>query len=126
VSVTEYATSDSVRTPTEARRAQRGYGFATPTRPLQVIYDGKRETLRPGVTRIRVEHELVRDRPEAFRPCDSTDHGTRDRLRSMQRRTTTRSTSRPTRSGTRKPLYGTGTVLPPRRQEQPWKLPPRT
>ena len=56
------------------RRIQAGYGMVTPVRQL----DG----LRPGVSRLVPTHELVRGREHLFRPADSTDTGTRSRLRS--------------------------------------------
>lgn len=69
--------------PATVRRIMRGTALATPTRTITVNYNGRRETLTPGRSRLVVDHELVRSRPEVFRPCDVSDSVTRDRLASM-------------------------------------------
>ena len=60
------------RDDTAMLRIQRGYGMVTPTRQ----FDG----LRPGVSRLRPDHDLVRGREHLFRAADATDTATRSRL----------------------------------------------
>jgi hypothetical protein len=40
----------------------------------------RRETLKPGVSRLRPDHDIVRKEPYRFRPADPTDTATRSRL----------------------------------------------
>jgi hypothetical protein len=61
------------------RRVMAGEGMVTPVRPL--LIDGKQA--EPGRERFASDHELVRLRPELFRPCDSRDRRTHEDHRDM-------------------------------------------
>lgn len=100
------------RDPSIVRKILGGTGMVTPTCALEVRYDGRRERLTPGVTRMVPEHALVRSRPEAFCPCDASDSATRDRLRSMSGRTATRTAARPRTTAGGLNLPGTTFRLP--------------
>jgi hypothetical protein len=48
----------------------KGRKMATPKRPLRIInHIGLPETLTPGRSRLALNHVLVRERPELFRPA---------------------------------------------------------
>lgn len=78
-------------------RTAQGELMVTPTKPITVTIDGRRETLRPDRDRLAPTHKLVTQRPEAFRACDLKDALTASELRVA----VARSRSRPdTRRGT--------------------------
>jgi len=95
---------DGMRDPAAVLAMLKGTRMVTPVRSLKV----GGETLRPGITRLRVDHELVREQPHRFRPADPADTATRSRLAALGGRTTTR--------------HSRG-VLPPRPPRAPWRLP---
>jgi len=70
------------------RRIADGYRMVTPIRPYHLDVNGKRETLRPGTSRLALDHEVVRKQPHRFRPADPADTATRSRLRALSGRTT--------------------------------------
>jgi hypothetical protein len=58
-------------------RALAGEGLVTPTRPIAVIYEGRREVLEPGKSRLAPHHPLVRRcGPEKFQLCCPRDDRT--------------------------------------------------
>ena len=108
------------RPPSVVKRCHRGTGMVTPTRPLTVTYNGRRERLKPGQSRLVPDHAIVRAQPTAFAACDRTDTATRDRLRSMQPSGTT---TRPSRSGVLRPSREPWRVRPiGLSTAQPWRL----
>jgi hypothetical protein len=63
-------------------RRQRGCGRVTPLEPVAYRDDHTgMEILTPGVSRLTVDHAVVRDRPEKFAPVSATDKVCRSRLR---------------------------------------------
>jgi hypothetical protein len=70
--------------PQRKRRALAGHGMVTPLEPL-TLHTPERggEELHPGRSRLIVEHELVLQRPDRFRPCDPKDEETSTELRRL-------------------------------------------
>jgi phage head maturation protease len=85
---------DGSRSPSFVLHMLKGTTRVTPTTPLTVTFNGRSETLRPDISRLAVDHELVRKQPHRFRPADPTDTATRSRLRAKHA----------TRAGNGKPL----------------------
>jgi hypothetical protein len=88
----DYETRDDGRSPEAVLRMLKGRNMCTPTSPLLVTVNGRHETLRPGISRLRVDHELVRQQPCRFRPADPTDTATRSRLAKLTGSTRTGTT----------------------------------
>lgn len=63
-----------------ARRVLAGEGMVTPVRTISL---GGSDRLEPGITRLAVDHDLVRKQPELFEPADRSDRSTRSALRSL-------------------------------------------
>ncbi len=91
-----------------------GEGLVRPISPMQITYEGVRETIHPTRDRFAVEHEVVVQRPELFTPCNRRDSRTATELRAMVTRSTRRGTGRQSRQ--------TGWRLPDRTASTPWRL----
>ncbi len=111
-------------------RTVQGELMVTPTKPVTLTIDGRREALRPGRDRFAVEHEVVRQRPELFRVADPRDRLTASELRVMVARAQSRPDTRGPgpRTASRQPPWSldvshTPSRLPRRQTgRRPWTL----
>jgi HK97 family phage prohead protease len=111
----DYETRDDGRSPAAVLRMLNGTSMATPTSTLTVNVNGRQETLRPGISRLRVDHDIVRQQAYRFRPADPSDTATRSRLAKL-----TGTTTRAQRRGV------LSSRSPFRLPAQPFQLPRRT
>ena len=105
----------------------RGSNMVTPVKAVEVTERGTRHVLRPGVSRIVIDHEWVRARPELFRAVPEADKKTRARHRQMlgsALETLERGRTSGSRKATgRSDMYGLGPRVLPRGKETGRVLP---
>ena len=88
-------------------RTVSGELMVTPIKPITLGTGRTREVLRPGRDRFAPSHEVVRQRPDLFKPADPQDKLTASEMRVMVARARSR------------PDTGTRRVAPARK---PWDL----